>query len=412
MAVSAVWKYDDRREDSEKAPIVQFSNGNLRNSQLVDFALYKNVDTNNPRKKHQRILVANTKRLCYSGSNFGPRASKCNTLCKYLVGVLNKETGKMEIHDAETFIMHPVFKGEKDSQDSSESPTKTYREKVDSLIEAFGTNKQKRSLNARRLNQVGAETLHHAVTEAAGNLIEKKGISALEDEIAKADNQEASSYIPPCYENAEKLKDVYSLDEIISPAEYEVLEIPSQVFRDIKSEDILKMIEEDRSPLSVIEGLKNLPTDTEVRDEKARILWYLNQLIRMAGQTIIKHTFFVSCPHLIKSTLRKNFTQLSYNTGRIQNVVSLSMKSKITAYALALILHINDYQADLTILQRDVKIGESQMIEIAKAMRLAIVKKSVALSGGILEDHRYGILQLPLVKYEKSGGKRKRKSMA
>lgn len=47
---------------------------------------------------------------------------------------------------------------------------------VDSLIEAFGTNKQKRALTSRRLNQVGTDTLHHAVAKAANTVIDQKGL--------------------------------------------------------------------------------------------------------------------------------------------------------------------------------------------------------------------------------------------
>lgn len=48
--------------------------------------------------------------------------------------------------------------------------------KVDSLIEAFGTNKQKRALSSRRLNQVGSDTLHQAVAKAANAVIDQKGL--------------------------------------------------------------------------------------------------------------------------------------------------------------------------------------------------------------------------------------------
>lgn len=48
--------------------------------------------------------------------------------------------------------------------------------KVDSLIEAFGTNKQKKALSSRRLNQVGGDTLHQAVAQAAHTVINDKGL--------------------------------------------------------------------------------------------------------------------------------------------------------------------------------------------------------------------------------------------
>lgn len=47
---------------------------------------------------------------------------------------------------------------------------------MDSLIEAFGTNKQKRALSSRKLNQVGSEILHKAVAKAANAIIDEKGL--------------------------------------------------------------------------------------------------------------------------------------------------------------------------------------------------------------------------------------------
>lgn len=44
------------------------------------------------------------------------------------------------------------------------------------MIEAFGTNKQKRALSTRRLNQVGSDTLHQAVAKAASTVIDQKGL--------------------------------------------------------------------------------------------------------------------------------------------------------------------------------------------------------------------------------------------
>ncbi|MEQ2179716.1 hypothetical protein GOODEAATRI_028033 [Goodea atripinnis] len=50
---------------------------------------------------------------------------------------------------------------------------------VDLLIEAFGTNKQKRALASRRLNQVGSNALQNAVAKAATSVIDKKGLAVL-----------------------------------------------------------------------------------------------------------------------------------------------------------------------------------------------------------------------------------------
>jgi DNA-directed RNA polymerase I subunit RPA49 len=48
---------------------------------------------------------------------------------------------------------------------------------MDSCIEAFGTTKQKRSLNSRRMNKVGSESLNLAVAKAAEDIIDTKGVN-------------------------------------------------------------------------------------------------------------------------------------------------------------------------------------------------------------------------------------------
>lgn len=47
---------------------------------------------------------------------------------------------------------------------------------MDSLIEAFGTTKQKRALSSRKLNQVGSDILQQAVAKAANTVIDQKGL--------------------------------------------------------------------------------------------------------------------------------------------------------------------------------------------------------------------------------------------
>lgn len=52
----------------------------------------------------------------------------------------------------------------------------TFILQVDSLIEAFGTTKQKRALSSRKLNQVGSDILQQAVAKAANTVIDQKGL--------------------------------------------------------------------------------------------------------------------------------------------------------------------------------------------------------------------------------------------
>nr|XP_012624559.1 DNA-directed RNA polymerase I subunit RPA49 [Microcebus murinus] len=396
---SARWLYCGEPEESQRAVLVQFSNGKLQNPGNIHFTLYKSSDSTNPRKRNQRILAAETDRLSYVGNNFGTGALKCNTLCRHFVGVLNKTSGQMEVYDAELFNMQPLFSDESiESALTLESQTRTYREKMDSCIEAFGTTKQKRALSSRRMNRVGNESLNRAVAKAAENIIDTKGVTALVSDAIHSDLQDDSLCLPHCYADAAKPEDVYKFEDLLSPVEYEALQSPSEAFRNVTSEEILKMIEENSHCSFVIEALKSLPSNEESRDRQARCIWFLDTLIKFRAQKVIKRKSALGpgVPHIINTKLLKHFTCLTYNNGSLRNLISDSMKAKITAYVIILALHINNFQIDLTVLQRDLKLSEKRMMEIAKAMRLKISKKRVSLVAGGEEDHKLGTLSIPL----------------
>ncbi|XP_074934712.1 DNA-directed RNA polymerase I subunit RPA49 isoform X2 [Phalacrocorax aristotelis] len=378
------------------------------------FTVYRNRDRTHPRKKHRRILVSETERLSYVGNNFGNGAMKCNSLCRYFVGVLNKDSGQMEVYNAEIYNMQPFLSDSVIPDDTKDYQNKSYREKMDLCIEAFGTSKQKRALNSRRMNAVGNDILNTAVTKAAANIIDAKGVTALIQDVAQDDVQNISIFLPPCNEDADKPENVYKFEDILSPAEYEALQVPAAVFVNMTSEEITKKTEDKSHCSFVLEELKFLPADEKRRDHKARCLWFLDTLIKFSYLKVIKkkHPMGPECPHIISRKLMKNFTSLTYNNGSVQNLISASMKTKITAYVIALALHINNFQIDLTVLQNDMKLQESKMMDIAKAMRLK-VSKAKGLPG--LEDdqnHKLGTLSLPLPVQKAPGNQRKRKKMA
>lgn len=409
---SAKWLYCGEPDESQRAVLVQFSNGKLQNPDNLRFSLYKNKDSANPRKKSQRILAAETDRLSYVGTNFGTGALKCNTLCRHFVGILNKTSGQMEVYDAELFNMQPLFADEPvESELTRESETKTFREKMDSCIEAFGTTKQKRALNSRRMNRVGNESLNRAVAKAAESIIDTKGVTALVNDALHDNMQDDSLCLPPCHADAAKPEDVYKFEDLLSPAEYEALRSPSEAFRNVTSEEILKMIEENSHCSFVIEALKSLPLNEESRDRQARCIWFLDTLIKFRAQKVIKRKSALGpgIPHIITTKLLKHFTCVTYSNGSLRNFISDSMKAKIIAYVIILALHINDFQVDLTVLQRDLKLSEKRMLEIARAMRLKISKRKVSLAAGREEEHRLGTLSVPLPPAQSSDRQAKRR---
>ncbi|KFP05350.1 DNA-directed RNA polymerase I subunit RPA49, partial [Calypte anna] len=404
--------------------------------------------------------VSETERLSYVGNNFGSGVMKCNSLCRYFVGVLDKESGQMEVYNAEIFNMQPWLSGRRILLGCSPSYSlppadrclqrswvvsrETFEPvsvgqvlvscalllhavspaqqraflgfslpQVDLCIEAFGTSKQKRALSSRRMNAVGSDVLSTAVTKAAANVIDAKGVAALMQDVAQDDVQNVSVFLPPCNEDADEPENVYRFEDILSPAEYEALRVPAAVFVNITPEEITKKAEDKSHCSFVLEELKFLPADERSRDHKARCLWFLDTLIKFSCLKVIKkkHPMGPECPHIISRKLMKNFTSLTYNNGSVQNLVSSSMKAKIAAYVIALALHISNFQTDLTVLQNDLKLQESRMMDIARAMRLKIAKAKGLPELGNDSNHKLGTLSLPLPVPKPSGGRQKRKKM-
>ncbi|XP_035515954.1 DNA-directed RNA polymerase I subunit RPA49 [Morone saxatilis] len=415
MAASCSLVCCGEERDSDKAVIVRFSNGSVKNADTLHFTTYKNADENNPRKKSRRMLVAESDRLSYVGTNFGAGSLKCNNLCRYYVGVLNRQTMQMEVHNAQLFNMQPDIPGETTETAKPQDTTQTYRDKVDSLIEAFGTNKQKRALSSRRLNQVGSDTLHQAVAKAANTVIDQKGLEALQQEVAETESQEnVAIHLPPCNADADRPENVYLYDDLLSPVELNALEQAGSKMAALTTEELQKM-RDDGGCLCVVKILENMPTVDETRDKISRNAFYLSLLLKMARQKSITRKFGQEegCPRIIQSKLLRTFTVETFNNGRVQNMVSSSMRAKLAAYSLALLLHVGHMTADLTLLHRDLGISEARMTEVAKSMGLTLIKPARGKSNedGLRDEHRHASLVLPLVKYDQFTERRKRKKM-
>ncbi|KAJ0050917.1 hypothetical protein NL108_009902 [Boleophthalmus pectinirostris] len=413
MAASCAMVCCEEEGESDKAIIVQFSNGCVKNPERLQFSVFKNTDERNPRKKSRRILVAESDRLSYVGDNFGPGSMKCNNICKYYVGVLNKQTMQMEVHNAQLFNLQPVIPGETDAA-KSDHTNMTYRDKVDSLIEAFGTNKQKRALNSRKLNQVGSDALHHAVTKAADTVIEQKGLEILQQEVAETEFQgDAALHLPPCNAEADKPENVYAFENLLTSVELSALKDVGAKMAALTPEELQKM-KDTGGHLCVLKHLENLPNDDETREKILCCSFYLSLLVKLARQRHINRKFGQEegCPRIIQNKLMKTFTVETYKNGSVQSMIPSSMRAKLAAHSLALLLHMNFMTANITLLHRDLGITEAKMIEVAKSMGLTL-SRSPKVKGEVspLDEYKYATLALPLVKYDKFTEQRKRKKM-
>ncbi|NXE42013.1 RPA49 polymerase, partial [Ptilorrhoa leucosticta] len=305
-------------------------------------------------------------------------------------------------------------------------------------IEAFGKKKQKRALSSRQKNAVGNDIKKKAVTKAAANVKKAKGVTGLMKKKAQDDVQNISKKLPPCHEEKKRPEHVYKFEKKIfsSPAEYEALRKKAAALTSEKKEEMAKRAEEKKKSCcpwrGILEELKFLPKKKRSRDHKKKSLWFLDTLIKKNHLKVIKKKnkrplsaqkkMGPECPHIIKKKLMKNFTKKTYNDGSIQNLISASMKAKITAYVIALALQKNNFQTDLKKKQNDMKLPERKKVilmspvflkkmDIAKALRLQKNKAKGVPKKKNDQNHKLGTKKLPLPVQKKKEGQRKRKKM-
>ncbi|XP_032806802.1 DNA-directed RNA polymerase I subunit RPA49 [Petromyzon marinus] len=396
MAASrAMWESGD---PGARAALVQFANGEPASAGGIGLSVFTSTEREHPRKKHRAIVVAQAEHLYYVGQNFGVNTSRCNSLCRYYVGVLDKEDGKMRVYNAQHFMMQPNIQGEKEYEPKKKSEG-SYRDKVDALIEAFGSHKQKRALSARRMNQVGGESLQKAVSTVAQQIIETRGSEFLTREVQRVEAFEQSTYLPPCNPKATSPDEAYKLNDIITEMELEAAEEASSKYLELMKSGTKSVTQDTTLSALAIGAIRVTPNDASIRKLRAGLVWYLDTLVHLfqlkKKKFSSRDTLGDHMPPLLRTKILECFTTVSFDNGRVQNAMTPALRDKIIAYVLVLALHLNSFSINLSLLQKDFKVSEKKILEVARALGLKI-KQTRATSSTTEHKSRIAELAVPL----------------
>ncbi|XP_022091564.1 DNA-directed RNA polymerase I subunit RPA49-like [Acanthaster planci] len=327
--------------------------------QTLNFKYYKHTDQGDHRKKNQRILVAESNTMHYVGQNYGIHAPKHTSNCKYLVGVLDKKTGKMKIYDTQSFHLRPWFgqtRGEEESANVTGKEELTFLQKNDRLTEAFGSSRKQRALESRLRSAVTSQALETLASKAV-----KHAQSQPETVMVPDDEADTRGILPPCNKVAQSLKDVYNLEDIISPICMEMLkQVPDiSVLEEATKEQITDWKKEGKYSDYILGHLEDLPKDAEERQQRVCILvfiHYLRKLYAISAKEIRAKKVVVAedLPDVFNQHLLDTFTQMSASVDgvRMQRCFPRKLKEKVLVHMLTLALLIDGFKTDLLTLQR------------------------------------------------------------
>ncbi|XP_020604123.1 DNA-directed RNA polymerase I subunit RPA49-like [Orbicella faveolata] len=397
---TAKLQYEHMEPSSSVKPfVVHFTNAALKQNigdKKIRFGCYQWADKADQRKKQRRTVIAETEEMEYIGQNFG-QFSRSSGLCKYVLGVYDKKTEVMKMYDTEMITLQPQILGTAGANQEEDAPDSkldlSFMEKNDLLTEAFGSNRKKRAMASRHRNKVDKNELNETVSDVLESLA--KGPMDTTD-----GGDEQHPYLPPFNINAITATDVYKLDDIITPLEYEALQPASLEIKNANKQKINEWRKKERFPEYVLQHLDRMSVNSsQGLHQSCCCLLYLSYMMTMYGLTnkdLKKKDPLPRMPRVIKERLLSMFS-LEKEEAR---EVPRRLKDKLVSYILVLALMIDEFSLDCTVIVRDLKLPMPRLIKHLRAVGCVITssnvqrKRKLEDSNGI--SSKTAVLQVPL----------------
>ncbi|XP_060064818.1 DNA-directed RNA polymerase I subunit RPA49-like [Ylistrum balloti] len=388
--------------------IANFTNGHVNKKRCDDLSVghFESSQRRFGTQKRKQILVAETEQMSYVGQNFGVSADRSQNFCKYYVGLRDKSTGKMTICDAEIFNMLPKLPGDEQEEEKKDDLSLSFREKNDFLTEAFGSKKKQKAMENRLRNKSAAKSMETIMDSAA-----KQALSQ-QSQVARPQVEDQTDGIPPCNKEATSPREVYRLHDIISPSEMEALNAPARLFFDSTYDQVRQWKEQQTYPAYITNHLMTMPLSEAERWKRSKCLMYLHYLITLNNlntRTIgLKVPLPVEWPGVVIEQLLKRFTMKIDSGGRIRRCRPARLKDKNISYILVLCLMIDEYELELTVLMKDLKLSLERIQNHFRALGCTLTSRKVKTDMGPSLSVTSAILNLPLTFPDPSARSKKR----
>ncbi|KAF9347390.1 DNA-directed RNA polymerase I subunit rpa49 [Mortierella sp. NVP85] len=366
----------------------------------VHFELYKPTNEENRAKRKKRILVADTGNVEFVGQNFGENARQ--GFCRYVIAVRDTETNKVVFKDAPVIAVNRTIKSLKNARHHS-TATSQFLQAKNSLGEAFGTKKIKQQIKSVERNAVNVNTLegvsgilHSSISAKTSALPSKAEINAKADE---------DRPIPPYDINATKVEDIYKLDVLITPAEYQLVPFKSLLDKSVQPQTALPF----QGSTYVNDSLKAALSVSKKDRHRIRLLMYINFLMafrtipdRKLDDTEIVNRVMGETPSMILENFYERFTESPDGSDK-KHTFTPKSKDKLLCWIFAIALTLENFNMDASALTRDLSLRQTKVNELLKSLGCKISEATAtqkAQMGSSPDDdtkaNKRAILTVPL----------------
>ncbi|KAG0226002.1 DNA-directed RNA polymerase I subunit rpa49 [Actinomortierella wolfii] len=336
--------------------------------QSTTFNIYKPTAEDGKTKRKKRILEADTGKVEFVGQNFGENARQ--GYCRYVVAIRNKKTDKVVFKDAPVIAINRTVKALKTLKPSTIG--QEFLLAKNALGEAFGTKKVKQQIKSVERNAVNVNTLETVADILRDTIAEKTSTLPSKEEIkAKADEDRP---IPPYDINATKVEDIYKLDTLITPAEYQIIPFKPLLEKGVQLSTILPF----KTSSYVNEGLKAALSTSKKDRHRIRLLLYLSFLMafrtipdKKLNNTETVNAIMGNCPSLILENFYQRFTEIpesAIGDDRQKHTFTPKSKDKLLCWMLAITLHLENFNMDASTLTHDLSLKQTRVNELYRSL--------------------------------------------
>ncbi|XP_054709287.1 DNA-directed RNA polymerase I subunit RPA49-like [Uloborus diversus] len=290
----------------------------------------------------------------------------------------------MTMYDVDVFFLKPLLK----CTLKIENIGKSFVEKADDLALSFGSKSIQTFVKSR--NKQGQLNLSSLESISVKSIDE--GLKAMTSDMQQ-DTTTTPSIFPQPNENATDVSQIYNLHDILQNETYDALEAESNIFLNVTRQQIELWKQENKYCEFITKFLEfNL---TSMNAHKSKLLLYLHYMTCFLRLTYLdwrKKDPLPEVPQVFKKELMDKFV--------INKKMSQTLKDKLVAHALILVLILSNYFIDAKTFCSSVKFPMTRLTSIAYALGCYVSDKKN-------ENTKIILLKLPLYKPAKKFKRKK-----
>ncbi|EMG51079.1 DNA-directed RNA polymerase I 49 kDa polypeptide, partial [Candida maltosa Xu316] len=342
------------------AAVGSFFNG-LTVPSSAEFDLYKH------KKRDDYVLHGETETLDYNGES--------NNENEYVVAIYDPNTKSVELYKTPyvstkvTAKSNRIYKGPKIKSKGVRNINQR-----NALGEAFGTKKAKSAITNLEKNRIDSEKLQDFELDIVDSVKETtRDLPSTKEEASKIDRP-----APLANVDATNVEDIYPIDKIIPQKDWQYLRVGSF----FNAEDPLELLPFNKSDFIK----KQLPILIQQKNTtKLQMLYYASVLFGVYDNRRVKDRQTLctrlqnKVPESLIDGVLENFTisrvsQFGKSKDR-SFIIDPHHENKLLTYLFILLLHINNFAVELVPLSKDLKLKNTTLVALFRALG-AIIKSA------------------------------------